>query len=411
MSNAFRLICDYDVLTPLFLGGANQVEPELRTPSVKGALRFWYRALDFERRSVHEEQGGFAARESVLFGSGGEKARQALLRSRCRPPSPELKTIDWKGIDAQRFDQGGGRRTLNGLTYVGYPFGMGNNGKRKAFEPGTQFSLELTCLRAPSVEDTKTLSGLTPLRAALASAWALGHFGSLGSRSRRGFGALALTGWRLEEIDGQPLADDTDKARLPILSELGNREAWLDGAQGGLAVVKEWFSSGDAGQSRARHPHFGPRADLALLSAARKRADWRGALLELGGKLQEARQRQGPDYQNVKDHINYELRDGGKLIQQVPERAAFGLPISFRYGSVPKGRPVTFAPINAERHGSLLFLRPVLVRGSLYGLCLRLDGDVPGIDTKVGIRGTGRPLVPPEHNALDDFMRKVKGEL
>src|SRR5437868_2008552 len=32
------------ILTPLFIGGANQQQPELRPASVRGALRFWLRA-------------------------------------------------------------------------------------------------------------------------------------------------------------------------------------------------------------------------------------------------------------------------------------------------------------------------------------------------------------------------------
>lgn len=33
------------VITPLFLSGAQQKEAELRPPSIRGALRFWFRAM------------------------------------------------------------------------------------------------------------------------------------------------------------------------------------------------------------------------------------------------------------------------------------------------------------------------------------------------------------------------------
>lgn len=36
---------EYEVVTPLFLGGADPKKAELRAAPIKGALRFWWRAL------------------------------------------------------------------------------------------------------------------------------------------------------------------------------------------------------------------------------------------------------------------------------------------------------------------------------------------------------------------------------
>ena len=36
---------DIEVVTPLFLGGADPQKAELRAASIKGALRFWWRAV------------------------------------------------------------------------------------------------------------------------------------------------------------------------------------------------------------------------------------------------------------------------------------------------------------------------------------------------------------------------------
>ena len=55
-----------EVVTPMFLGGANKNSAELRVPSIKGALRFWWRAV---------YGGGFnsivemAKKEAEIFGS------------------------------------------------------------------------------------------------------------------------------------------------------------------------------------------------------------------------------------------------------------------------------------------------------------------------------------------------------
>ncbi|MBX5459388.1 MAG: type III-B CRISPR module RAMP protein Cmr1, partial [Thermogemmatispora sp.] len=58
---------DIKVITPLFLAGANQAEVELRPPSLRGPLRYWYRAL------IGGIVGGNLAevrrRETEVFGS------------------------------------------------------------------------------------------------------------------------------------------------------------------------------------------------------------------------------------------------------------------------------------------------------------------------------------------------------
>jgi CRISPR-associated protein Cmr1 len=408
MSPFFRLIAELDVLTPLFLGGASQ-EAELRTPSVKGAMRFWYRALD----------PAYQTREGELFGSGGKDARQSLLLLRCRPGHRALERLHWRrDVRVERFNQGTGRQTTNGLTYLAYPLELKGNDDRTAIVPGARFTVEVTCRRAP-----KHVAPELPLRAALASLWSLGHFGALGMRARRGFGALALTGWRLEDANGQSLAAD-EIEELQLLCQATSPSQWAESARRALDVLKRWFGAFEGGDeqearprgkggrpdrsARVRHLHFGPRADFVVGSEQVKRDDWQRAMLSLGSALQAFRQRKQPDYQAVKDHVLSNLERRGNWIQRTPERATFGLPLTFRYGSVPRGRPVTFAPVDGERHGSPLFLRPVLVGDRIASLFLRLDGDVPGIDTFVGVRGTGRSLEPAGRDAVDDFMQEMK---
>jgi len=67
----------YRIVTPMFLGDADQNATEIRPPSVKGALRFWWRALNWGRirgqcgndaealRQLHKE-------EANLFGAAAE---------------------------------------------------------------------------------------------------------------------------------------------------------------------------------------------------------------------------------------------------------------------------------------------------------------------------------------------------
>lgn len=393
MSTFFRLVCDFEVLTPMFLGGADPISAdpqraaELRAPSIKGAMRFWYRAFDPK----------FKERERMYFGTGGENGGQSRLIVRCRTEDRAQKLMTWNEIN-----QGIGRQPPNGLVYLGFPFGMKGNERRRAIPPGARFAVEVSCHR--SVPGQRE-HGPTPLHAALASMWSLGHFGALGTRARRGFGAIALTGWRLEGREEAALPD-TGLKELPLLHRASTISDWVAGAHQGIATLKRWFGAFEQ-KDRLRHPCFGPKTQLVVWTE-HQRGDWRGALLALGQEFQNARQRQPPDYAPVKDHVRFKSDGGGRHIEQMPVRATFGLPLTFRYRSLPHGKPVTFAPISGERHGSLLFLRPVLAHSVLFGLFLRLDGDVPGIDVPAGLRGASRPLRPAARNAMDEFIRKMK---
>lgn len=133
-------------------------------------------------------------------------------------------------------------------------------------------------------------------------------------------------------------------------------------------------------------------------------------MLSLGTAMQGFRQRRQPDYDQVKGHVLWNLRKGGQALERAPDRASFGLPITFRFGSEPQGRPVTVVPSNAERQGSLLMLRPVLFSGGLAGLFLRLSGEVPGTSPPAEVRESGRRLGAPRGNAMDDFMRELNAK-
>lgn len=392
MAPFFRITAQFEVLTPMFLAGADQNAPELRAPSIKGVMRFWYRALDpfFDRH------------ERAIFGSGGDDdAGQSLLIVRCRPGDRCGESMTFTDARPDQFNQGSGRQTTNGLVYLGYPFGMGGNTSRRAMVPGARFSVEVSCRRAWKNDDQRHL------RAALASLWALGHVGALGSRARRGFGAVALTGWQLTDREGSPVHHDTLSA-LPVLANEESHSAWESGARRGLSTIRHWFGAFGTNGSVSRQPHVGNDVNLVARKEGFAKTDWRRALLTLGAELQGFRQRRKPDYDMVKEFIR---SNGSQPLQRLPDRAVFGLPLTFRFGSLPGARPITFTPVGYERHGSLLLLRPVLAGDKLYGTFLRLYGDLPGTHPAAGVRGSRWELGPPKGNLLDTFMAEQKGKV
>jgi CRISPR-associated protein Cmr1 len=371
------LRAEMEVLSPLYLGGADQ-SAELRPPSLKGLLRFWYRALD----------PNFALHEARFFGGTAGSEGQAPFLLRVRTATPTIYKWERKQIE-QRFTEGQGRAAKNGLIYLGFPFQMKGNENRSAVVPRHRFTLEFILHRGDPV----------PLRRALLGAlWCLGHLGSAGTRSRRGFGSLTLRSWTVQPATWPELK------QLPLLCERSTPAAWNDGLNQALDVFSAWFGDVSLFKDRgASHPHLGEAFITALLPENFAPDQWEQALNLAGRKLQDFRQRRAPDYQRVKDLVQ------GKRLDQAPERAAFGLPLAFRYGSLPGSRPVMFTPSKetGDRHGSLLFVRLAALKDRIHPLFVRMDGALPAVSPPATIGGQGRPLRPPSGAILDEFLESL----
>ena len=80
-----------EVITPMFLGGADGKGAELRAPSIKGALRFWWRAMNghLPLKELHE-------REAEIFGGSGDKQGRSKVIVRVVPVS--IKKLQLKMV-------------------------------------------------------------------------------------------------------------------------------------------------------------------------------------------------------------------------------------------------------------------------------------------------------------------------
>ncbi len=65
-----QIIFTCETVTPMFLAGADGSTPELRPPSIKGALRFWWRALN-GHLSIEE----LKKREGAIFGDTTQRSK------------------------------------------------------------------------------------------------------------------------------------------------------------------------------------------------------------------------------------------------------------------------------------------------------------------------------------------------
>ncbi|MCX7597873.1 MAG: type III-B CRISPR module RAMP protein Cmr1 [Armatimonadetes bacterium] len=353
-------------VTPLFLGGADPNKcAELRPPSIKGVLRWWYRALD----------GGYRQQEAKYFGSTDEGQAPCLLQVRPAEGRQEWPLQRYRDL----FSRGSGTHTRNGIVYLGYSLRLGEN-QRKAIPEKTQLRLEVIATRRADENARRAWAG---------ALWLLGHLGGLGARSRRGLGTVALQEWRCEQ--GSAWAPIL--AALPIAHRAENHAQWQEALKKGLSALRSWF--GEAPEPD--HTCLGRGCKMLVAPVGFR--SWEEALNEAGLRLQEFRQRRPPDYGNVRDYLW-----GGRLTQ-APERAAFGMPLTFRFGG---GRTATFQPEHHDRCASRLLIRVVQIGEKYHPLFVLLSGPVCPPGEKVAVKERPHHLLdPPDDAVLLDFFEEL----
>jgi len=144
--------------TPTFVRGANPRESELRAAPVKGAMRWWFRAL--AGNYFGHEIEGLKRAEGYVFGSTGQRSRVVVDVS---PKNP------------QKFEPDEGFKKLS---YIWFSILRSNPKIATYYPPGTEFKIAIQS------HDRRAFN------AALISLWALVSLGGLGFRSRRGAGSM-----------------------------------------------------------------------------------------------------------------------------------------------------------------------------------------------------------------------------
>jgi len=389
MNEPLKVEIKFLFTTPAFLGNSRQMA-ELRSQSFKGLLRHWYRAADASL--LHDKK-----REDVLWGGTAKNMGQSSVLVRIIPPK-EIKFYRWDRRNFSRYTSGSGKNAINGAWYLGYPFSLKGNQHRNALAHGTMFTLQGVVPKAGAMQEEQ-------IQGALASFWLLAMLGSCGSRSRRGFGSLQAVGWGLTGQETglwQELFD-----ALPNPSIFNTPKSWLEGLRTGRDVLKDWFGRFD---HPVCHPHLGNKFGAVIMKPG---SSWEDALALAGETMQRFRRRRQPDYETVKNFL-LRPRDG----HDCPQRASFGLPLTFRYSNHPKG-PVEFYPQRPhaasklpDRFASLLLIKIIRLGQRFFPLFIRMDGAVPGTDLALRARLKGRQynLLNIDQSAMDDFFAQLPGD-
>ncbi len=380
----------FSITTPLFLGDAQRQATRFSLQSFKGALRFWWRARAWERRL--QEAGGDVANaletlhrdEARIFGKAGEAGEKELGQSRVllRLEAAALgRLVPRNGFIDQRFAN---TRGFWGARYLGYglmnAFDNKKSGRkagqldRSCFLAGGGFTLALTFRKDLETHERDEVRDALKL---------LGLLGGLGSRSRRGWGSLALES--LEDANGQPL---WSKPR-----SLAEYQQALQQLIGEPAAPRPPFSAFSA-ESRIELLVTG-RDPLEVLDAmGRAMVRYRA----WGHKRQKDDIHRLPDGSPAlqlfeKDHDWAKQPWTGEQSRYVPRRTSFGLP--HNYGKKLRRLGVSTTETARRRHGAgdrraspLLLHVQDLGQGGFAGVATFLPATFTP-DDNVGVKWNG----------------------
>lgn len=373
-----RLSIELVSTTPIFGGGVAAGQPDervpIRVPSIRGHLRFWWRAL----QAAGTPADAMREKESCLFGGAAGDAGAA---------SDVIVTVS--GVRAANLDQSP-VRPQDDAAYALWP---ARQPPRDRWKPGLEFTLTIDAPAAAAAEVRQALM-----------AWIL--FGGYGGRTRRGPGSLACA------------------------SEASRRE-WLPAAATNQAIAER------LGRDVFANPQSSPPSDTPRLAGATLLAGpaspsahfaWTAAL----GLLSNFRQGQNVGREPASTmRPPHERRPGrsrwpeaDKVRQLVHRataheprhnatpawpRAAFGLPIVARFQQeASKGQrytpsePASFdlvwqdADGNAfDRLASPLILKPLaLSNGQFAPIALWLDRAFPAGMVVAKIKDGPREIAP-----------------
>jgi CRISPR-associated protein Cmr1 len=339
---------DVELVTPCFLGGA-EGSAEWRAASIRGQLRWWFRAVAGATLALEEVR----KTETELFGDTGRSSAvrirafegEGLAPVSLDPSTSRLSAAELARRWGDRSPETESRLLLkshrtgdeapsNPIHYLAFgPIAQGEV-KRPYLPAGAKAAFELVWIRHVS-DDARTL-----FRQSL---WAWLHLGGIGSRSRKGFGSLRL-------LSGPDFS--VPQSRPELLAQM---KETLPSAGDGKAGPPDWtcFSAGSR-----------------IFLGREDHGSWTDALVTLGSWLIGFRRRYGNKAKETRiTRSGVSLRDrdyewaapsGGSPRAGFPDRAGFGLPLPFKRKSPAgtfKGETVGWAsPDGDARRASPLLL-------------------------------------------------------
>ncbi len=314
----------FRIVTPMFLGDAAQKASGLRPPSIKGALRFWWRAFYWQeclQQAGNDIAGGLQLlheRETELFGgvSGGSGARQSLFHLRAEMDPKSQPEPVGRPFPGQAY--------LMGQGLYDYKKGV----LRDCISPGNGFTVRLRF---------KKEAGEKHRREVERALWLWGCLGGLGSRARKGFGSVAIV-----SLPGSDLPIPTDHLQLKetLLTLMPTRSATLPPFTAFSLETRIDYSASD-------------QTATVLLDAVGDQMMRYRSWGQNGMVHGQRAERNFPD-----DHDNALLAAQGKCPPALPRRIVFGLPHNYYFSSSEPSLKASVQPEQErrQRRASPLFI-------------------------------------------------------
>lgn len=337
---ATRVTIPVSVTTPMFLGGVGQAEgvgqaAEWRTTSLRGVLRYWFRAL--AGRTVGNDLAALSQLEAEVFGST-HQASPISLRLRSSARSVVGRRPDWLN----------GRAGLTYLLGQGLVDGRPPTLTRDHFAVGSTAAIDVRIVY-PNREVREQLRTLF-----VSTLWFASALGGLGARVHRGFGGFNVDLSALDGPDGVYLDDLNDFAEK------------FDYALHETRVRLEVALTAAAVEARTSYPVFSSEAwSCQMFEPSWPIPSWANALNFVGAALRAHRApiASGRASRTTahRDVIAPFIR-GVNVRGATISNAAFGLPMAFGKKdvvSVTTGGPPGASGSQEQRRGSAIWLRPV----------------------------------------------------
>lgn len=174
---------ELEAIIPIFMRGADQRKAEIRAASIKGLMRWWFRAL--AGNYFGNDIVGLRRAEDYVFGSTGQRSRVVVEVVNI---TDEKRRVIFRYGKPCVVDR---KSPSNQLKYLWFSINLlARKCKLNEYYPaGTKFTIRMRA------------SDESSFKIALVSLWALVSLGGIGFRSRRGAGSIRFCGGDLEEFD------------------------------------------------------------------------------------------------------------------------------------------------------------------------------------------------------------------
>ena len=337
----------YKLITPLFGGGVSPRENDpsklIRETSIRGQLRFWWRAMRGNGTLAEMKK-----REDAIFGSANQDFGQSKISI--------AVAVNKIGTSEQIYESGGGNPKPVGkwqkIAYAAFALQpTKDEPNQKEIRVGVEFALNISYPRKIEIKNNKgeiiviVEDTDSEIEAAI---WAWETFGGIGGRTRRGFGALDLFSAAKNAKELQIAKYKTETAEKDIKNDL----------------VKHLLPNKICDKNV---PHLTIESNFKVKKSADSQTAWNNVI----DKFRQFRQfRRDKNTQQVSPFgksqwsepraikaIDRNFNNEG--IVKFP-RGEFGLPIIFHFPQREIGLPdYTLNLKNEERLASSLILKPI----------------------------------------------------